>query len=112
MEKEERRMNISIFPPEVVESMDEIFQGGKSYMTNKEALKEMQLLRNGAKFNQHDSTVQAFDMAIEALEKQSALPEELKAMKKKAYNFNNSDYANGYISAISTIEGFVVSEVE
>lgn len=39
-------------------------------MTNEEALKEMQLLRNGAKFNQHNYTMQAFNMAIEALDKQ------------------------------------------
>lgn len=35
------------------------------------------------------------------------LKEELKDMKKKAYGFLNSDYAIGYISSISTIEGYL-----
>lgn len=35
------------------------------------------------------------------------LKEFLKGMRKMAYGYLNSDYATGYISAISTVEGFV-----
>lgn len=80
-------------------------------MTNQEALIKLKSYLVLAGGMASDDLI-PLGMAIVALEKQSALQEELKAMKKKAYNFNNSDYANGYISAISTIEGFWAGENE
>jgi hypothetical protein len=37
----------------------------------------------------------------------TALKEEMKSMKASAEQFQNADYATGYICAISTLEGFL-----
>jgi hypothetical protein len=50
---------------------------------------------------------ESYDMAIKALKTIEELKSELKEMKRQAYIFQNQDYATGYISAISTLEGYL-----
>lgn len=75
-------------------------------MTTDEAIKWQEVLRvinrDRPAFNET-----ACDMAILALRVVDSLKTELKVMKREANGFTNWDYMTGYISAISTIEGYI-----
>lgn len=64
---------------------------------------ELQDKMNKTSFNSF--TYDCVDMGIKTLENAEKLKTEMKSMREKAMNCENCDYATGYISAISTIEG-------
>jgi hypothetical protein len=51
--------------------------------------------------------IEALKLGIEALKNMEGVKAELKEMKRQTYIFQNQDYATGYISAISTLEGYL-----
>jgi hypothetical protein len=50
---------------------------------------------------------ESYDMAIKALKAIEKLKTEMKAMKIQASECSNADFSCGYISAISTLEGYI-----
>jgi hypothetical protein len=83
-------------------------------MTPQEAIEELKNLRlfmeledkmNKTDFNSF--TYDCVDTGIKTLENAEKLKTEMKSMKEKAMNCENWDYATGYISAISTLEGYL-----
>jgi predicted glycosyltransferase involved in capsule biosynthesis len=50
---------------------------------------------------------ESYDMAIKALKTIKELKAEMKSTKNDADNFTDQNYQTGYISAISTLEGYL-----
>lgn len=75
-------------------------------MTTDEAIKWQEVIKvvNQDRLSFNET---ACDMAILALRVVDSLKSELKVMKEEANGFTNWDYMTGYISAISTIEGYI-----
>jgi hypothetical protein len=53
------------------------------------------------------SRYESYDMAIKALKMIEKLKAEMKAMKIQVSECSNADFSCGYISAISTLEGYI-----
>jgi hypothetical protein len=66
---------------------------------------ELQDAMNKTSFNSF--TYDCVDMGIKALGNGEKLKTEMNSMRAKAMNCENWDYATGYISAISTLEGYL-----
>jgi uncharacterized protein Yka (UPF0111/DUF47 family) len=51
--------------------------------------------------------IKALEQSVKNAETVEKLKTEMKSMREKAMNCENWDYATGYISAISTLEGYL-----
>jgi hypothetical protein len=66
---------------------------------------ELQDKMNKTNFNSF--TYDCIDTGIQALKDFQSIKALLKTMKRQMDNCKNQDYATGYISAISTLEGYL-----
>jgi hypothetical protein len=86
-------------------------------MTDEEIIRTLNEIRNGylnllmrlesAKSDPYIYYIKALEQSVKNVQAITNLKSEMKSMREKALNCENRDFATGYISAISTLEGYL-----